>query len=241
MEKIVLVGVLKNWRNFQILLHENWYHIPAGKMPKKDFAYLAFYQPLSFGHASKRIGYYGRVKKIEIKKRLELFPKQTGHLAANQDYYKITIQKLVKLEQPIKNIIPRRIIFGFTTLNQLLGARDILELYNINDTEEIMERNLKKLKIKFTPQYYELINKQKRFRLDFAIFCNQGKIALECDNDKAHNLKQQKIKDREKDKILRAHGWRVIRLTENQIIFKLDACLSKIQKVISTLGGQNKI
>jgi hypothetical protein len=102
MNQVVLVSVLKNWRDFQILLHENWYHIPVAKMPKKDFKYLAFYQPLSFGKASKRIGFYGRVIKKEIKKRIKLFPKQTNHPASDHDYFKITIKKLIKLEYPVK-------------------------------------------------------------------------------------------------------------------------------------------
>jgi very-short-patch-repair endonuclease len=98
---------------------------------------------------------------------------------------------------------------------------------------------MKKAKIKYLPQFYELIDKKKRFRLDFAIICAKGKIAIECDNEKAHQLKQQKKLDKSKDKILRSFGWQVIRLRENQILFELDGCLARIKKEISDFGGQN--
>ncbi|MDD3773982.1 MAG: DUF559 domain-containing protein [Patescibacteria group bacterium] len=236
--KVVLVAVLKNWRDFQILLRENWYHIPANKLPKKDFDYLAFYQPLSFGKAAKRIGYYGKVKKIETKKRIELFPKAQKHPSSQKMYSKITIKKLVKLKYPIKNIVPRRIVFGFTSLSKLLHSRDILELYGIADTEQMIAKKLEKNCIKFKSQFYVIISNKKRFRLDFAIFCRKGKIAIECDNDKAHKMKQQKIKDQEKDRILRSRNWKVIRLRENEILFKIDKCLDKIKKAISSFNSQ---
>ena len=60
-DKIVLVGVLRDKRDLNILLKENWYRIPVAQAPRRRFDYLAFYQPLLFCHQGKRIRYYARV------------------------------------------------------------------------------------------------------------------------------------------------------------------------------------
>jgi len=236
MKETVLVGVLKNRRDLEILLKENWYRIPVFYAPKKKFEYLAFYEPLKFGKSGKCVRYYGKVIKKEIKKRIELLPKEKNHPRAGKNYLKISFKKIIKLKKPIKNIIPRRIYFGFTDLRKLLNANDILELYDIANTEKIVENLLKKEKIKYKAQYYELINKRKRFRLDFVIFTKKGKIAIECDNDKAHQGKRQQQKDKIKDKILHERGFMVIRLKEKEILDSSKSCLKIIEETVASLN-----
>ncbi|MDP3948413.1 MAG: DUF559 domain-containing protein [bacterium] len=238
--KAVLVGVLKSKNDLRILLRDHWYRVPAVFMPKRKFEYLAFYQPAIFGRNGKRISYYTRVAKREKVKRIELLPKETNHPRAHDDYIKITLRRIKELSSPIKNIIPRRVSFGFTSLKKLLSAKDILELYGVPKTEQIMEKRLKKLGIKFITEYY--ISKDgRRYRIDIAVFCRDGQVAIECDNRKAHSGKAQTVKDKAKDVFLKHHGWRVIRLTEKNIVERLDYCVRKIEKAVQNLGGQPSI
>lgn len=235
-EKIVLVGVLKNKSDREILFREKWYRIPVIYAPKRQFNYLAFYQPISFSQEGKQIQYFARVLDYQIIKRRDLLPSEISHSRAEDYYFRVRLGKIKKLIRPIRNIIPRRISFGFTTLDHLLESKDILQLYNVPPTEEIIEKILKQVKIKAVSQYYLTINK-KRFCLDFAIFCQKGKIAIECDNKKAHAGSTQQKRDKEKDNFLRNHGWKVIRLKENAILSNSENCLLRIQRTIQKLGG----
>lgn len=234
--KTVLVGVLKNKRDLDILLTKNWYRIPVAHLPTRRFKYLAFYQPAIFGREGKCIKYYARVLKRKIVKRVKLLPQEPTHSRAQDYYCRFTVAPIQELLQPIRNIIPRRIIFGFTTLNHLLKSKNILQLYHIAPTEQMIENGLKQACIKATSQYSLAINK-KRFRLDFAVFCQNGKIAIECDNKKAHASRAQKKKDKIKNAVLKQAGWTVIRLPEKKIISDLAGCLARINKAIHKLKG----
>src|SRR3989344_9200580 len=102
------------------------------------------------------------------------------------------------MRRPIRNKPPRRIVFGFTTLGRLFESRSMLQLYNVPPTEQIMESALRKAGIRALAQYYVLGGK-RRYRLDFAVFCKKGTIAIECDNNKAHRSFAQHARDRAKD------------------------------------------
>lgn len=217
-------------------MKENWYRIPANSAPKRKFDYLAFYQPLEFGKKGKCIIYFARVLSKQKTKRVLLLPDEPNHPRAFDDYIRLRVGKIRKLTRAIKNTIPRRIIFGFTTLNRLKSAKNMLELYNIAPTEQIFEKALKQAKIKYSPQYCASCGK-RRFRPDFVIFCKKGKIAIECDNKKAHSSPQQKKKDQIKDACLQNWDWTVIRLLEDEIISNLKKCLAKIKRTIRRLGG----
>ena len=235
-DKIVLVGVLKNKRDLNILLTENWYRMPVARAPRRPFHYLAFYQPAIFGRRGKRIQYYARVLNCQTFKRSDLLPEESGHPRAGDYYFRVRVGKIKKLSRPIRNIIPRRVSFGFTTLNCLLKSKDVLQLYNIAPTEQIIEDGLKRAGIKAIAQYY-VLSGQKRHRLDFAVFCRQGTIAIECDNKKAHAGPNQREKDKIKNAFLKQHGWIVIRLPEDDIVSDLKSCIIKIKQAIRKLGG----
>jgi len=238
--KIVLVCVLKDRRDLEILLQEKWYRIPLDHMPTREFSYLAFYQPLKFGPDGKRIIYYAKILGKRKRKRIELLPEEPNHPRANDIYMRLNISPAIRLVRAIKNIVPRRITFGFTTLDRLYRARDILELYSIARTEQILEKELKRSGIKYFSQKYAICA-NKRFRPDFVIFCQYGKIAIECDNKKAHSGPRQKSKDKMKDACLAKFGWSVIHFSENEILFDLKKCLVRIKQTVRRQGAQGVI
>lgn len=232
----VLVGVLNTPRDLEILKNEGWYRIPLAAAPKQDYEYVAFYQPAVFGREGKRIAHFGPIKTRETVKRIVLLPHEVSHPRAEADYLKITLEHLVTLPHPIRNIIPRRVTFGFTTLSRLLAAHELLALFDVPRTEQIVAVALAQEGIATRPEV-TISGKRKRVRVDLVIDCQKGKIAIECDNRRAHLSQSQKLKDRRKDAWLRRRGWRVIRLSEERISKQLDACLNWIKKEVNSLGG----
>ncbi|MBI4253324.1 DUF559 domain-containing protein [Candidatus Uhrbacteria bacterium] len=222
-KKTVLVAVLKSKRDRDILLHEKWYRIPVASAPKRQFRYLAFYQPACFGREGKCIHHYARVKRIERYKRHVLLPRETRAPRANDYYFQIQVSHITKLPRPIKNTTPRRISFGFTTLKRLKKSRNILELYNVAPIEKIVAHALARAGIRAIPQY-----QVSRYRLDFAVLSPRGNLAIECDNKKAHRTVAQRKKDRVKDRFLRHNGWRVIRIKEDIILLDIESCIARI-------------
>lgn len=234
---VVLVCVLKSKNDRKILLGHHWYRIPIAFLPKRRFDYLAFYQPALFGRRGRRIEYYGRITKKEKVTRIDLLPGESLHPRAYDDYMKFEFSKILKLARPVKNIIPRRVSFGLTSLTKLLSSRTILELYSVPPTEQIIKRGLDRLSIT-TQREHTVSQGPRRYRIDLAVLCDKGSIAIECDNRKAHSDKLQIKKDKRKDAFLRRLGWRVIRLKEKDIIERPNYCLGKVQKTSQALGGQ---
>lgn len=234
--KNVLVCLLKEKKDLRILLKKKWYRIPKAHMPKRVFSYVAFYQPASFGERGGRIEYYARVLEKTMARRVDLLPKERNHPRRNDVYVKIKCGEIKKLSHPIHNIVPRRISFGFVTLQTLLSATNILTLYGVPETEEIIKKELDRSGI-FSAREFNISAFGKRFRVDFAVFCKKGKIAIECDNKKAHWGKEQKKKDKIKNLFLRRSGWRVMCFKEKDIVEHLDRCLLRIEKSIKKLGG----
>lgn len=241
--KVVLVCVLKSKRDLDILTKEHWYRIPVSHAPVSHFDWLAFYQPRPFYPEDKRINYYTKVKSKKIYKRKQLLPEEEKHPRAKDMYIKINVGKIMRLRPPIKNIAPRRISFGFTTLSRLKNSKDILEIYDVIPIEEIIGGKLKDGGIQAMPQCVVSVKinsrtKPKRFRLDFAVYCNNGKIAIECDNQKSHSTPAQKSKDKEKDTLLKKDGWKVLRIQEKEVIENVEAPIKRVKKMIQKLGGQ---
>lgn len=236
---MVLVGVLKSKRDLEILLKERWYRIPMRYAPVRQFDYLAFYEPARFGRQGKRINYYASVAGRQRLSRSHLLPEERGHPRAQEKYLRVRLGRINKLPKVIRNSAPRRIIFGFTTLGRLRTSRDILQLYNIPPTEEIIRKALRRARLKAQAQYYVSVG-GRRYCLDFTIFCKQGDIAVECDNLKAHSRPSQKEKDKAKDQNLKNQGWRVIRLTEPEILGSPEVCIKKIRREVKALGGTMK-
>lgn len=242
-EHLVLVAVVKNRRDLNLILKQSWYRIPLEYAPKQKFKYLAFYGPIS-GNLGGKITYYASIKKITRATRRELLPREVSHPRIHNLYLRFELGKIFKLPKPIRNKSRRRVSFGFTTLSLLKKAKDILDLYGVPPIEEIFEKALKKVRIKYVREYVvssslrqsassqrkSAPQRRKRYRLDFAIFpsvlissksgliSSKQKITIECDGAKSHSLFSQKIRDRAKDKFLRQAGWQILRFTEKEII-----------------------
>jgi very-short-patch-repair endonuclease len=76
-----------------------------------------------------------------------------------------------------------------------------------------------------------------RFRLDGAVFCTRGAVAIECDADAWHSRPAQRRRDAAKDAALRRFGWTVVRLRENAIVRDAAGCIRRVRAAIRRHGG----
>ena len=102
--------------------------------------------------------------------------------------------------------------------------------------EEKLWYELKKKKIEAERQYLTGEGKE-RYYLDFAIFCKNGKINVECNGDFWHSQKSQIYKDNQRDNYLTSKGWSVLRFGSREINKSLEICSGLINKMANRKGG----
>ncbi len=64
------------------------------------------------------------------------------------------------------------------------------------------------------------------FIVDF--YCHEAKLIIEIDGG-YHKYNEVAIRDSAKDKLLKENGYRVLRVTNQEIIEELDSCLEKLR------------
>lgn len=234
---VVLIGVVNRKKDLDIVLKKRWYRIPVKYAPVKKADFVAFYQTSVFGKEGKCIRYYGKITKVSVISRKKLLSDEKDHPRAGHDYYKLQLGPLKELPRRIKNLSRRRMTFGFTSLSKLLKSNEVSQLLKTRPIELMMERLLKKNKIKAKNEYSIMVKRRCCYRLDFALFCRKGKINIECDNEKWHSLPSQKNKDKKRDRYMKNHGWTVLRLEGKKIVNCPKHCIEAVKRTIRKLGG----
>lgn len=139
------------------------------------------------------------------------------------------------LNTPIPSKRNRRIIFINTTLEKLLSAREVNDLYNESPLEDVLWKGMKQNNIVAERQYFVRGN-NNIYCLDFAAFCKKGNLNIECDGDAYHIGKEKAIKDNRRDNFLTKNGWSILRYSTTQLQ-DTDECISEIRESISQKGG----
>jgi very-short-patch-repair endonuclease len=234
----VLVALLPSKSDFAILQDQGWYRVPLRSAPRRwPPQWLAFYQPKAFDPEHFRVRYYGRVNEIDVYKRSELFPNEIPSEKSKKLYYKIDLESLEELPQPILSERPRRLIFISTTWEKFVQAQQINDLYDESPLEDRLWQEFVKLKIRAERQW-ELIFENRIYRLDFAIFCLEGHIDVETDGDSWHAKKERIPLDNQRDNAITSVGWHVLRYNGEQIRKRIkDECMPDVLKTVDTLGG----
>ncbi len=238
-----LVGIVPRKNLWPKIKEEKWYHIPVETAPKNAtfVKYLAFYFPKAFGERNQyKVIYYAPVLDIEIKKRIELFPEESENQRANKDYFQFRLGSIKELPKPIPSKNWRRIVHIPTSLEKLLNAEEINDLWDTSPLEEKMYKELKRRQIETERQYYVRVG-GRFYCLDFGIFCRKGSIDLECDGERYHNLPDALARDRERNNELTSFGWRVLRFSGKEINQTIKNCFRKIERTIGNLGGLAKL
>lgn len=125
----VLIGRVKNKRQFEVNLEAKFYHIPEAVMPKNmmPIGYVAlFYNEEAPGEQAVCIRYYGKVIRTELLLREEI----TELPSANRGkrYYKFTVDEWKELPTPIIRDKGGVYAKGFTRLETLLSAKKFSEI-----------------------------------------------------------------------------------------------------------------
>ncbi len=233
-----LVGVVRRKSDLGRAAEEGWYRIPGTVRFRRRPRYLALYPVRSCGRAGGKISWYAPVVKITRTRRIELLPGEPGHPRAGEWYWKLELGKPVKLPRPVRNRLRRRLTFAYTTIPRLRRAREIGELFGVPPLEEIARRGLAGAGIPAREQFTVRSGKEWRYRIDFAVFCRRGKIALECDHSRWHGQPARKKSDRLRDRRLEKAGWTVRHFSEDAILLEPLAMTGKVRRLVEALGGQ---
>jgi hypothetical protein len=128
----VLVVIVNNLVDWERVLNEGWYRIPAKKAPQgvPYIDYLAFYFTAKFGNDRHAIHYYAGVEGHELVTRHDLIPDQPNHARANAWYYKISLGPVTHKLPPIISRKWRRITFISTTGDWFENAIEINDLFD---------------------------------------------------------------------------------------------------------------
>jgi very-short-patch-repair endonuclease len=218
-EERVLVAVVRLFSDLERIRKERWYRIPvSARISPFGCRYLALYPTRSCGPMGGKIEYFAPIREVLPVRRRDLLPGEKDHPRAADFYWKVMVGSSRRLEPPVENLCRRRLVFAYTTLSRLHASRELGELFAVPPLEVILARNLRKTGWEFSPQYPVRDKGRIRYRIDFALFPEGSPIALECDHSRWHGKKKRLAADRARDRWLCRHGWRVIRLTEKELL-----------------------
>ncbi|MDR3572692.1 MAG: hypothetical protein P4L50_02420 [Anaerolineaceae bacterium] len=142
---LILVSVMPDRRDLEIARLLGWYRIPLRFAPKVvDVDYLAFYQTAAFGEEARwQINAFAQVRGHELTTRRELFRDEPDHPRSKEEYYKIQIGPLQRLETPIVSTSWRRLTFLYTTGDLFCNARTLNDLVVRSEERGILWKSLR--------------------------------------------------------------------------------------------------
>lgn len=238
-----LIALMNSKKDFLIAQNEQWYRIPVSNAPpiikKNQIKYLAFFHSRAFSKWKHSILFYAEVKEVRKVHRSELFPDELKNKKSDKWYYKVEFKPLVELKNPIVSEIGRRWLFVSTTLFRLLNAETINDVFNGSPLEEKMWIALLNHKIEAEREYAVTANKHDMtyFYLDFAIFCKDRNINVECNGFHYHGSKEAIRYDKNRNNVLESMGWSVLRFTTEEINAHLDKTIMIVKETINKYGG----
>ena len=238
----VLVAIVNQLSDFDIAHDEHWYRIPvrsAKRFLKERWPpeWLAFYQTKVFGSEAYSVRYYGQVSDVREVFRWQLFPDEPINDKTNRRCYQLVLSPLEQLPRPILSLRWRRIVFISTTWEKLITATEINDLYDASPLEDRLWVELKRRRIEAERQYGVMVRK-RYYLLDFAIFCNDGKLDVETDGDSWHADLERIPLDNERNNDLAGVGWTVLRFNGMQLRERMaDYCIPTIMEGVNRAGG----
>ena len=233
----VLVALLKDRAALERACEQHWYHIPVKSAPRAiEAPRIAFYQTKVFKDEKWSIRYHAPVLKREILTRRELMPDAPAHPRANLPYYKLSLGPLETLARPIVSRRGRRLVFVSTTRAKFRAAREINDLFHESPLEDSLWCAFKQWRIRAERQVFVRAN-QRRYCLDFALFCRRGSVDVECDGDRWHSQPETVVSDNQRNNDLASAGWSVLRFSTRDITDEPENCLDLVRRTIKQLGG----
>ena len=240
-ETPALVGIVPRVADWRLLCDRHWYRIPlrTGPQDLADCRYIAFYQPGVFGTEKWQVNWYARVRAITTATRHELLPDEPGHPRAGEAYWCLEFDGLLRLPRSIPSRRWRRIVFIPTTLERLLVAEEINDLYHTSPIEDRLYYRLRDTGL--VPERRLFVRDAGRsYELDLALFCRDGGLNIECDGTRYHTGPTRAEADRTRDNALTVAGWRILRFSGREINDRPVDCVRVVRRAVRRLGGEQE-
>ncbi len=222
----VLVVVMNNERDFAIARDEGWYRIPVHRAPRQVGAdFLAFYLTAAFGPERWTIPYLAPVLRYRLVRRRDLLPEEPDHPRADEWYYKVELGPMRRLPRPVPSRRLRRVTFIPTTLDRLLQAEEINDLWLRSDVQEQLHRAFK---ARYVPVEYNYTVAEGRahYRADMAIPCVDGGVVVRFREGR-----------RGRAESLLREGWDIVYLPPEEVLEDLERAVEEILDEVRERGG----
>lgn len=226
----VLVAVVTNADDLRRAASEGWYRIPQRRAPQRIGAdYLAFYQTGAFKGAPEAhsISFYAATRRYRLMTRRELLPQEPDHPRAADYYFRIEVGPFQRLEPSLPSATLRRITFIHTTLDRLLHAQDVRELFAQDDPFLKLWHALRANRLR--PLKNRVVDDRP---VDITLRARGGNLGIVVadPNQGATMAQEQRMAPR-------AERWELLWLPPVRVEQDMDGCLRQIGTALINLGG----
>jgi len=224
--RTVLVAVVNNIEDLRRAAAEGWYRIPQRSAPRRVGAdYLAFYQTGAFKaqEEAQTVTYYAATRRYRLLTRRELLPAEIDHPRADDYYFRIELGPFQRLATPIAAGSFRRVTFIHTTLERLLTAQVVTDLYTKDDPFETLWHALREHGLR--PLKNRLQGDQP---IDITLRARGGYLAINCTDE--HSAQETRLP-------IAAERWELLSFSPAQIQQDLAGCLRQVGAKLIGLGG----
>ncbi|MEZ4870400.1 MAG: hypothetical protein R3C14_54220 [Caldilineaceae bacterium] len=224
--RTVLVAVVNNVEDLHRAASEGWYRVPQRTAPRRIGAdYLAFYQTGVFKaqEEAQSVTYFAATRRYRLLTRQELVPSEPDHPRAQDYYYRIDIAPLQRLAQPIPAGKFRRVTFIHTTVERLLTATTVTDLFRPADPFEMLWQALREHRLR--PLKNRILGEQP---VDITLRARGGYLGIQCQEEtEIHDAALGMLPDR----------WSLLAFSSQRIEQDLPGCLRQIGAALIELGG----
>lgn len=228
--RTVLVAVVNNAGDLRHAASEGWYRIPQRRAPQRIAAdYLAFYQTGAFKDAPEAhsISFYAATRRYRLLTRRELLPQEPDHPRAGDYYFRIELGPFQRLDPALPAASLRRITFIHTTLDRLLHAQDVRDLFVQDDPFLKLWHALRANRLR--PLKNRVVDDRP---VDIALRARGGNLGIVCGDPNQGTVLAQ-----EQRIVTRAERWELLWLPNAALEQDLDGCLRQIGSALINLGG----
>lgn len=239
----ILVAIINDLHAWHLAYDDHWYRIPVDSVQRFLQSrwppeWLAFYQTKAFGEEAYSVRYFSRILDIRRRTRLELFPNEPIGPKSGRHYYQLLLEPLQKLPRPIPSARWRRLTFIPTTWEKFATATEINDLYDASPLEDRLWAALKRYELPVIRQEWVDFGPDRRYALDFAVYCAKASLGIETDGDTWHHNPESADKDNIRDNDLKANGWQILHFGTRRIMEEVETyCVPTILDTINSLGG----
>ena len=158
------------------------------------------------------------------------------HPHARNLYHRLELDALQIRPEPIFSRRRRLIVFIPSIWRKFTTALEINDLVHGSPLEDRLWAAFKQEEIEAERQWWEW-DKTTRYCLDFALFCPERNVDVECDGDTWHANPDAAVHDNARNNFLEDRDWHVLRFNTRQLTDDLPCCVRSVTTLINRCGG----